>query len=242
MNLFKLHTLIICVLMLHSFQPLFCSEIIQQPEQLRKFDEDFKSRYSSDKFNYEGEEIVGYTESGSGEYEAYNKEKVKTKIEEDSSSVSFNTQPLNLIFYIAIAFAVIFLAYILVNEGGSNLFTARKHKKVNFSEDITAENIESADIKSLIKNAENNNNFRLAIRYYYLLVLKQLSLKNFIKFEDDKTNSEYYNEILEKPFSDQFSYTSYLYTYIWYGEFPVNTAQYSKAKDNFETLLNTINK
>ncbi|WP_052825952.1 hypothetical protein [Neotamlana nanhaiensis] len=218
------------------------SKVIQQPDQIRNFDEDFKSRYSSNKYNYEGEEIVTSTQSGSGEYEDYSNEKIKPKEDEDASFLSYNAKPLNWIFYIAIAFAVIFLVYILLNEGGSNLFSTRKHKKVIYSEDITAENIESADITSLIKNAEKDNNFRLAIRYYYLLVLKQLSLKNYIKFEDDKTNSEYYNEIIEKPFSESFSYTSYLYTYIWYGEFPVNLTQYNKAKDNFETLLNTIKK
>ena len=136
--------------------------------------------------------------------------------------------------------AVIFLVYTLLNEGGSGLFSTKQNKKLTSYETITAENIENTDINALIKNAENNNDYRLAIRYYYLLVLKNLSLKNHIKFEDDKTNNDYLNEISNKPFSDKFVYTSYLYTYIWYGEFPLNTEQYAKAKSNFTALLNLV--
>ncbi|GAA3621635.1 hypothetical protein GCM10022397_04210 [Flavivirga jejuensis] len=228
--------------MVCCYQTAFGINFIQEPEQIRRFDEDFKNRYSSDKYNYEGKKIVTQSPVGSGNYEDYKKEKLKQKEEEDENKneISIDFGPLGWLFYLAIAIAVIYLVYILLNEGGSGLFSSRNNKKLNDFDEITAENIEHADIHSLIKNAENDNNYRLAIRYYYLLVLKTLSLKNHIKFEDDKTNSEYLNEINGKPFSKEFSYTSYLYNYIWYGKFAVNIGQYTKAKDHFLTLLNKV--
>ncbi|ULC59107.1 hypothetical protein MBM09_14485 [Flaviramulus sp. BrNp1-15] len=212
----------------------------QYPQQIRQFDDDFKERYSGNKFNYEGEEIVTKTPSGSGNYENYKKAEDHRKERNNSDSFSINLGPFSWLFYLAIALAVIYLVYILLNEGGTGLFSSNGHNKLNTYEEITAENIENTDINSLIINAEKSNDFRLAIRYYYLLVLKNLSLKNYIKFEDDKTNSEYLNEIDSKPFSDKFAYTSYLYNYIWYGEFPLDVEEYNKAKGNFLTLLNEV--
>tara|TARA_R110002050_G_scaffold53118_2_gene120804 strand:+ start:30830 stop:31507 length:678 start_codon:yes stop_codon:yes gene_type:complete len=221
-------------------QTTSCTSIFQEPEQTRQFDNDFKDHYSSSKYNYEGKKVVNETPSGSGKYEDYKNKKPRTKEDNDSDSFSINLGPLSWLFYAALAIAVVYLVYFLFNEGGSGLFSSKQHQKINNYEDITAENIENADINSLIKNAENSDEYRLAIRYYYLLVLKNLSLKNYIKFEDDKTNAEYLNEISDKPFSSEFAYTSYLYNYIWYGEFPLDTEQYNNAKSNFETLLKQI--
>lgn len=226
--------------MAFGHQTSFGLVILQTPDNIRTFDDDFRDRYDGNKYNYEGTEIVTKTQPGSGNYEDYKKEELKRKERNNSDSLSINFGPFAWIFYIAIALAVIFLAYILLNEGGTGLFKVSRNKSINSYEDITAENIENADIHSLIKNAENDNDYRLAIRYYYLLVLKTLSLKNHIKFEDDKTNNEYLSEVSSKPFSKDFAYTSYLYNYIWYGEFPLNTDKYNKAKSNFSSFLNQV--
>lgn len=210
------------------------------PQDIRTFDSDFKDRYSSNKFNYEGREIVTKSESGSGNYEDYKKAENLRKEQNNSDSLSINLGPLSWLFYTAIALAVIYLVYVLFNEGGTGLFSSNRNKTINTFEEITAENIENADIHTLIKHAENDDDYRLAIRYYYLLVLKTLSLKNHIKFEDDKTNNEYLNEVSDKSFSKDFAYTSYLYNYIWYGEFPLTSDKYNKAKNNFSSFLKQV--
>lgn len=222
------------------YQTTSSSNMMQEPEHIRSFDKDFKNRYSSNKYNYKGKKIVNKTQTGSGNYEDYKNGKPEQKEKNDSDSISIDLGLFGWLFYLAIAIAVVYLVYILLNEGGSGLFSSRKNETLHNYEEITAKNIEHTDIHTLIKNAENENNYRLAVRYYYLLVLKTLSLKNHIKFEDDKTNSEYLKEIKEQPFSEKFAYTSYLYNYIWYGKFALNIEQYNKAKSNFSTLLKQV--
>lgn len=212
----------------------------QTPEVRRTFDSDFKERYSNDKYNYEGRDVVGKSRMGSGEYKDYDKEKTRTKEQNNRENTVIHLGPFVWLFYIILGAAIIYLVYILLNEGGTGLFARNKNQAIDPYDDITSENIEHADIHALIKNAETDKNYRLAIRYYYLLTLKTLSLKNHIKFEDDKTNTDYLNEISEKSFSEGFSYVSYLYNYIWYGKFHVEELQYSKAKDNFTTLLSQV--
>ncbi|GAB1857204.1 hypothetical protein MHTCC0001_20400 [Flavobacteriaceae bacterium MHTCC 0001] len=231
---------VICLIF--TFQTVLASTALQEPEVEvhRVFDADFKERYSGEKYNYEGRDIVGKTKMGSGKYEDYDKQKVKTREQDNSEHIIINIGPFAWVFYAILAAAIIYLVYILLNEGSTGLFSSNKNKVIEHHDDITAENIEHADIHTLIKKAENNGDYRLAIRYYYLLTLKTLSLKNHIKFEDDKTNAEYLNEISDKPFNNGFSYVSYLYNYIWYGKFNVEALQYTQAKENFTTLLNQV--
>lgn len=234
------HILFFLVFIVFAQSTVYSKIFAQSPEVYRVFDSDFKERYSSDKFDYEGRKIVGHTRKGSGEYEDYDKRKTRTEEQNNNDEVLINFGPLGWLFVIILIGAVCYLAYVLLSEGGTGFFAAGKNKSINRYEDINAENIEHADIHALIKNAENDGDYRLAIRYYYLLILKTLSLKNHIKFEDDKTNAEYLNEISGKPFSQGFSYVSYLYNYIWYGKFSIEEGQYQKAKDNFTTLLNQV--
>ncbi|MFV0541564.1 MAG: hypothetical protein ACK5MZ_10085 [Aestuariibaculum sp.] len=240
MKIKPLHISIILLFLTGFCIPLFA---LQDPQYTKRFDPDFKERYSGNTYNYEGKKIVGQTLNGSGNYEAYKKKKDDIEIKEDNNA--YYVPPLisngiTWLFYVILAIAVIFLVYFLLKDGGTGFFTSKRNRKINRTEDITAENIEHTDITTLIQNAENNADYRLAIRYYYLLTLKNLSLKNYIKFEDDKTNSEYLNELSDKPFYGKFDFNSYLYNYIWYGEFPLNNVQYQKAKGHFSTLLNLI--
>ena len=221
-------------LTIHAVNP------IQEPNAERQYQDGFKERYSGRKFNYEGNKIVNQTQPGNGDYADYKNENPQIEEKNNNDSATINLGPFSWLFYVALILAVLYLAYILLNEGSSGLFSSRQGQKLKNHDAITAENIENADVNALIRKAENDNDYRLAIRYYYLLVLKTLSLKNFIKFEDDKTNAEYLNEIDTKPFSKNFAYASYLYNYIWYGEFPLNIEQYKKAKHNFVTFLDQV--
>lgn len=223
-----------------NYQVALGATSVKPPQQIRKFDDDFKERYSGNKYNYEGRKIVKQSKSGSGKYEDYKNGKPKIKEEKNNNPIRIDLGPFAWVCIIALLIAICYLVFILLNEGGTGLFSSNKNTPLNNYEEITADNIENTDINTLIRNAEKAKNYRLAIRYYYLLILKTLSLKNHIKFEDDKTNSEYLNELQDKPFNKKFAYTLYLYNYIWYGEFSLNTLQYEKAKVNFTNLINQV--
>ena len=208
------------------------------------FETDFKEKYSGRKFNYEGEKTVGNSKTGSGNYTDFKNDEKKPKIEEEDNENNLfvwnDFAFLNWLFILALVIAVLYLVYILLGEQSFGLFKRNGDQKIGDSENFTTENIADTDLVSLIKIAEQNNDYRLAIRYYYILVLKHLSLKNYIKLEEDKTNAAYYEEIISQNFSENFAYTSYLYNYIWYGEFLINNSDYHKAKDNFIHLIKKI--
>lgn len=211
----------------------------QEPKTQREFDEDFKSRYESDTYDYEGIESSSDSSNNTTNREAseYSDDVPdnSTKNNNKSIDLGFITWIFIGIFLVAIGF----ILYTILGDGNKSFFNSGKLRKINEFE-ITTENIENVNISHLIEEAEHNEDFRLAIRYNYLLLLKTLSFKNLIVLEDDKTNNDYVNELRQQPFSNAFQYISYLYNYIWYGEFLINKSQYQLAKSNFSNLINQV--
>ncbi|TJY36231.1 DUF4129 domain-containing protein [Pontimicrobium aquaticum] len=134
---------------------------------------------------------------------------------------------------------VYFIFRAIINKEGAWVFGKSSDKSIIPITDIEA-NIHATNFKKLIDEAETNSNYRLAIRYYYLWLLKNLSAAEIIHYDVEKTNNDYRNEIKIPKVKEDFAYTSYLYNYIWYGEFDVNNEQFSKAKHAFSTFLNSI--
>jgi hypothetical protein len=134
---------------------------------------------------------------------------------------------------------IYFVFRAIINKEGAWVFGKSSDKSIIPVTDIET-NIHATDFKNLIEEAEGNSNYRLAIRYYYLWLLKRLSTSEIIHYDVEKTNNDYRNEIVSTKIKEEFAYTSYLYNYIWYGEFDVNEEQFNKAKRAFLKLLNSI--
>ena len=101
------------------------------------------------------------------------------------------------------------------------------------------ENIEQVDFDKLIKQALKDNNYRLATRYMYLKSLKVLANKKTIDWHYDKTNTDYLNEIKDSKVKALFKRISYIYDYVWYGEFPIDEESFNKNTNDFNQLIKT---
>jgi len=100
--------------------------------------------------------------------------------------------------------------------------------------------IKNEDIEELIKRALAEKNYRLAIRYYYLLILQLMSDKGFIHWETQKTNHDYLREIEKPNLKQPFTKITRLYDYIWYGDFSIDKAKYEKAEAAFTSLKKIV--
>lgn len=230
----------ICTFVFNVNPSVWADTAMQQPPTDRQFNDGFKEKYSGRKYNYKGTTKRHSTTAHQNRNAEYSEDEPYIA-EENSDGFSFDFNAFNWVFVSILILSVGYLAYTLVNGGSSKLFSSKNNALLNLNPDISAENIAHADIKTLIKNAENTHDYRLAIRYYYLLVLKQLTLKSFIIYEDDKTNADYMNAIASQKFSEDFAYTSYIYNYTWYGEFDLDVNQYELAKQGFVQLIKKVN-
>ncbi|MDO6596645.1 DUF4129 domain-containing protein [Oceanihabitans sp. 2_MG-2023] len=102
------------------------------------------------------------------------------------------------------------------------------------------ENIHEADFSKLLEKAILNSDFRLATRYYYLSLLKRLTDNNAIDYHKDKTNTEYVFEIENKQIRKQFADVSYIYNYVWYGEFPIDALTFKTVEKKYKSIFNSM--
>lgn len=203
-----------------------------------KFKEGFQEKYTDDEFIYEVKvkELNAWDRFKEWLYDLFERL--------FNSSSRENTEDIvEIILKVLAAALIIFVIYLIVkaimNGEGSWVFGKSSDKKVINYEEIE-KNIHLVDFEKLIKETLKNGENRLAVRYYYLWLLKKMSAKQLIEWDVEKTNSDYLYEIKNTAIKSQFEYVSYLYNYIWYGEFELDEVTFVKAKKAFDNLINSL--
>ena len=143
-----------------------------------------------------------------------------------------------IIYFTLIGIALYFIVRLLAGKQATSFFS-KKSKEIATLQ-YEEENIEKIDLDKLIQQALSEKNYRLAIRYMYLKTLKELSKNQLIEWNFEKTNSDYYHEIKIPTVKENFKKVSYLYEYIWYGEFPIEQPEFTNAKQVFDHLTHNI--
>lgn len=124
-----------------------------------------------------------------------------------------------------------------------DVFKSAKSKQKQPSIQLTDDEkiVKSDKIEDYIKQAVDQKDFRMAVRYLYLNALRQLEIWQYIKFTKDKTNNDYIKEVGKTQIVDEFKRLTYFYDFIWYGEYPVDESFYYKLEEEFNDFLNKIN-
>lgn len=120
----------------------------------------------------------------------------------------------------------------------SLIHTKQNPNKVSLS--VEEQVIKTEDIQKRIKEALADKDYRLAIRYHYLFILKLLTDQGLIQWESQKTNDDYCEELPEDDLKKKFSRATLLYDYIWYGEFNIDEKRFFLVEDVFDSLKKSI--
>lgn len=134
---------------------------------------------------------------------------------------------------------LILLLYLLIRFFINVNSQALIHSKINESIVSLSEDehiIKNEDIKQLIKKALDNKNYRLAIRFYYLHILKLMTDREIISWEIQKTNDDYLHEINTSELKLPFTKITRLYDYVWYGNFAIDEPSFLRAQAKFTAL------
>ncbi|MGY0408255.1 MAG: hypothetical protein ACWIPJ_07880 [Polaribacter sp.] len=191
----------------------------------REFKEDFKSKYSGKEFQYTEEKKV---------------KKGSPPIMDLGFLKGFGFF-MTKIFPFLLGGIIIYVILRVVMGAENGFWNFKRGKKKDPKKLVyQEEDIYEVNLERLLEKALADSNYRLAIRYYYLSVLKLLSNKKLIEYHKDKTNSEYKFELKDASIREQFSYLSYIYTYVWYGEFPLNIQDFQMAEKKYQSFKNTI--
>ncbi|MBR9846024.1 MAG: DUF4129 domain-containing protein [Algicola sp.] len=146
----------------------------------------------------------------------------------------------NVVPYLILAFLIFLLLRFFLRVNSRTLITGQK-ETANFQFTEDEQIIKNEDINALIDNAIAQKNYRLAIRYYYLLSLKYLSEQQVIIWQQEKTNEDYITEIKSDSIKNNFKNITRIYDYVWYGEFNIDQLRFESLKIPFESLNKSIN-
>jgi hypothetical protein len=119
-----------------------------------------------------------------------------------------------------------------------------KNKKVIVTE--TVENklenltITKSELELALEAALKNNNYREAVRIYFIAVIKEMKDRNWIKWEKKKTNYNYINEISGKKQQPEFITATRAFEIVWYGNRSIAKDEYHQIEPVFKNLLKSI--
>ncbi|MFD0750489.1 DUF4129 domain-containing protein [Mucilaginibacter calamicampi] len=139
------------------------------------------------------------------------------------------------ITYLLMALGVVGIVFLIMKLAGVDPFKVIRGKAASaglpYSE--LTENIHEINMDDELEKAINVRNYRLAVRLLYLKSLKQLNDAGLIRWEINKTNSQYSNELRDFDQRLAFNLLTRQFEYIWYGEFNIDADAFGRINNLF---------
>jgi len=202
------------------------------------FPPNFQSKYKNADFDYE---VKPHVKNAWERFVEWLSDKLRGIFDfaDPQTSISVVGYIFKTIAVLIILLVIYLIVKSIMNKDGKWIFGKNSDRKMIRYDEIE-KNLHLVDFEKLIKETLQSGEKRLSIRYYYLWLLKKMSEKQIIEWDSEKTNSDYLYEISNEKLKDNFGYLSYLYNYIWYGEFEIDEATFEKAKLTFEKTIQSL--
>jgi hypothetical protein len=136
-----------------------------------------------------------------------------------------------LLFVIALLILLYFIFRVsgMSNEG---LF-GKDNREGDTGYSVSDENIHEINFEEAIRESVSQRNFRLAVRLLYLQSLKNLTDQGLIKWQINKTNIIYAQELDDRPFRHLFRALTSQFENNWYGKVPIDEKEFESVRAQF---------
>lgn len=200
--------------------------------QERKFDSERLERYRNDP-DFQYDRAVAQPPEPPKDRKRVKERHVDYSAPRMTSSGSGIASLFKVFFWMLIIGAVVFFLIQMLKIRFKGLVKKKSDEAVAIEEVIDIEDIKNMEFEDPIKQAIDAGQFRKAVRLLYLKALRQLQDRSMIDWTKEKTNRQYLREIRSKELKPAFQDITFIFEYIWYGEFPVD-------KDHFNTAYTTF--
>ena len=141
-------------------------------------------------------------------------------------------------YALLVVLVYLIIKFFLKINAHTSLHSTKNHGFVHLSNDEVL--LQNKDLPHLLASAIEKEKYRLATRYQYILLLKQLSLNEVIVWQQQKTNKEYIKEVCRKNIHIEFEEITRFYEYVWYGNFQIDKHQYEKGMESISKIQEKI--
>jgi len=167
----------------------------------------------------------------------------KTTEPTDPKDEAAAKQFLKVIFIVGGILLLGVLLYFVVKSGFFIPKSAPKQKKATVkSVEEVEEDLENTDPSDFLHQAIANGQYELALRLYYLSIIRELSARKIISWKKDKTNRDYLHEARDSTLHEPFQRFTRIFEYIWYGEQAFSQTEFNRLQPQLEQFLQTIKK
>lgn len=164
-------------------------------------------------------EDIDYT---AGEEDEPEKERKTSDGESSRSSGGGSIFPVGgqVLQIVIVAVFIVILIIVISKLVGNNLRLRHKGGSGNTAQTLEEleENLMESDLMKWLKKVVEEKNYRLALRIYYLIIIKELATNGLINWKKEKTNMDYLYEMRGHDSYNQFEEVTGIYQLIWYGE------------------------
>lgn len=208
-----------------------------------EYEEDYSNYKQGEGNNYSFESKERDLETG--EYYSKRREQnyTESRPRNNSSNDSYNPEGMgtfsSILLYTLLAVFLGFIIYILfVNTKVSD--KGAKVKEVELEK--APVEISKSELELMLEKALENNDYRMAVRIYFIFILKDLSEKKWITWKKEKTNISYLMEMRGKKQYDLFNESVSIFELVWYGNYTISKNDYSSIEPKLKTLLQELAK
>lgn len=134
--------------------------------------------------------------------------------------------------WIILAIAVLTVLWFMRKRlfGGVFGMDAQRARQVTEMEEDIAE----LDLDKLLREAEQHEDWRLALRYHWLKVLRKLVDEGRIRWQPRSTDADYLAQLKDPALRATFSELSFIFKWVWYGDAPMDRTRYQRLRPVFE--------
>lgn len=136
-----------------------------------------------------------------------------------------------LITYLLAIVAFIAIILLILRIDAFKVLYSRESAAVQYS--VLDENIHEMDFEKELQLAIDQRDYRRGVRLLFLNALKILSDRNYIVWEQGKTNHEYVSEVKEETLRNWLHQLSFYFDYAWYGNFIISREVFEKVNAIF---------
>lgn len=144
--------------------------------------------------------------------------------------------------YLFIIIGVLLLAYVIYQ-----LFFKGKQVKdesvtpTDYHDDeLDPSTLQKSQLELDLEEAITEEDYRLAVRILYTMILKQLVEKKWIAWEKKKTNYHYLLELGQRPERSDFDKSIRIFEWVWYGKNNPNKEEFKAVNDFYNRFLKSL--
>jgi len=219
---------------------------------------EYENYERADNEEYEGEEDYGEGSNGNsghnnyhpkdrdldyGENRSYPEEREhRYNRPRSSSGSSGSVGGLGFLQFILIGLLIALLGFLIYQLFMKTSLDGKGKKVQVILEELAPSEIPKTELELMLERALAEGNYREAVRIYFIFIIKDLSEKEWIRWEKKKTNMSYLIEMRSRSQYDLFNEAVSVFEFVWYGNYKIEKPDFQNLEPKFKSLLNSLNK